>query len=355
MRGWLAGALVLMASPLAAQSVRGRAIDQESRAVIPGALIELRDSAGRTVQRMLTSPTGAYRFVLGRSGRFAMRVAAIGYLPSTAMPIDVSGAGVIVPDIALARAVFTLPDLVAAAKSRACGLQELRNGTFGDVLESAHNALNIVDAAFDARTLRFAVQLIRTTTLFGPEGGSTADTSSTSMASWPIQSTDLDSLRAVGFAREPTEDEPRGLIYYGPDARVLFSDWFLDAHCFSLVIDRSAAAGDSVRMHFEPWHAPKLVDIKGDLVFDRATMSLRRLEFSHVNLPRGFPAGTAGGLVEFDRWPSGLWLPTGWALWGPIEREVTARTSLGGQFMGPRHAVAGRAESRGKVLEVVRR
>ena len=355
MRRWLVVALVVLASPLAAQSVRGRAVDQESHAVIAGALVELRDSVDRPVARMLTSPTGAFLFFLGRSGRFAIRVAAIGYLPSQPVPISVSGAGVTAPDIALSRAVFTLPDLVTAAKSRACGLLELRHGTFGDVLESAHNALNIVDAAFDARTLRFAVQLIRTTTFSGPGGRSFADTSSTSIASWPIQSTDLDSLRTIGFAREPTGDEPRGLIYYGPDARVLFADWFLDSHCFTLKIDHSSAAADSVRMHFEPRHTPTLVDISGDLVFDRATMSLRRLEFTHVNLPRGFPAGVAGGMVEFDRWPSGLWLPTGWALWGPIEREVTAQGVLGGQYMTPRHAVAGRAESRGKVLEVVRR
>jgi hypothetical protein len=350
-----AGALLLLAAPLAAQSVRGRAIDQETRAVIAGALVELRDSADRPVARMLTSPTGAYLFALGRTGRFAVRVAAIGYLPSVPTPIIVSGSGITVPDVALLKAVFTLPDLVTAAKGRACGLLELRHGTFADVLESAHTALNIVDAAFDARTLRFAVQLVRASTIFGPDGGSKADTSIASITSWPIQSTDLDSLRAVGFAREPAEDEPRGLIYYGPDARVLFSDWFLEAHCFTLVIDRSTAGADSVRMHFEPRHAPKLVDISGDMVFDRASMSLRRLEFSHVNLPRGIPEGAAGGLVEFDRWSSGLWLPTGWALWGPIERETMVRASLAGQLMVPRRAVAGRAESRGKVIEVVRR
>ena len=351
----LAGSLLLIAIPLSAQSVRGRAVDQETHAVIAGALVELRDSVDRPVARMLTSPTGAYLFAVGRSGRFAVRVAAIGYVPSQPVPINVSGAGVTVPDVPLLRAVFTLPDLVTAARSRACGLLELRHGTFGDVLESAHNALNIVDAAFDAGTLRFAVQLIRVTTFFGPGGGSFADTSSASIATWPIQSTDLDSLRTAGFAREPGADEPHGLIYYGPDARVLFADWFLDSHCFTLIIDRGTAAADSVRMHFEPRHAPKLVDISGDLVFDRATMSLRRLAFSHVNLPRGISEGAAGGMIEFDRWPSGLWLPTGWALWGPIEREVMVRASLSGNLMVPRRAVAGRAESRGKVIEVVRR
>ncbi len=297
MSRWLAAALVLLATPLAAQSIRGRAIDQESHAVIAGALVELRDSAGLPVARMLTSPSGAYRFVVAHPGRFAIRVAAIGYVPSPPTPISVPDEGTLMPDIALSRAVFTLPDLVTAARSRACGLEELRQGTFGEVLESARNALTIVDAAFDSGTLRFAVQLIRTTTLFGPGGLSMVDTSSAAVTSWPIQSTDLDSLRTVGFAREPGEGEPQGLIYYGPDVRVLFSDWFLNSHCFTLKIDHSSAAADSVRMHFEPWHTPKLVDLSGDLVFDRATMSLRRLEFSHVNLPRGFPNGAAGCMV----------------------------------------------------------
>lgn len=329
-------------------------MDQETHAVIAGALVELRDSVGQPVARMFTSPTGAYLFAVGGSGRFAIRVAAIGYLPSPPTPISVSATGATVPDISLSRAVFTLPDLVTAARRRACGLEELRQGTFGDVLESAHNALTIVDAAFDSRALRFTVQLITIRTIVGPKGGSMADTSNASITSWPIQSTDPDSLRTAGFAREPGVDEPRGLIYYGPDARVLFADWFLDSHCFTLIVDHSGSATDSVRMHFAPRHAPKLVDISGDLVFDRATMSLHRLEFAHVNLPRGILAGAAGGRVVFERWPSGLWLPTAWALWGPIEREVLVRSNGFGQLMVPRRSVAGRAESRGRVLEVIR-
>ncbi len=354
MRAWLAMAFLLPAVPLAAQSVRGRAVDQETQAVIAGALVELRDSVGTPMARMLTSPTGAYFFVVGHSGRYAVRVAAIGYVPSEPAEVSVSASGATVPDVSLVRAVFTLPDLVTAARSRACGLAELQHGTFGDVLESAHNALTIVNAAFDARAMRFAVELIRTRTIFGPKGSSRADTSRASITSWPIESADLDSLRTVGFAREPGADEAPGMIYYGPDARVLFADWFLESHCFTLIVDRSGAATDSVRMHFEPRHSPKLVDIDGDLVFDRATMSLRRLAFSYVNLPRGIPAGAAGGMVEFELWPSGLWLPTAWALWGPIESEGLVRSSGSAELMVPRRTVAGRAESRGKVVEVIR-
>ena len=210
MSKWLAVALALLATPMAAQSIRGRAVDQEAHAVIAGALVELRDSAGRPVARMLTSPSGAYRFMVAHPGRYAVRVAAIGYVPSEPTPVSVPDEGALVPDISLSRMVFTLPDLVTAARSRACGLEELRQGTFGEILESAHNALTIVAAAFDSGTLRFAVQLITTTTRAGPKGATTVDTSDASIASWPIQSADLDSLRTIGFAREPREDEPTG-------------------------------------------------------------------------------------------------------------------------------------------------
>ena len=108
-------------------------------------------------------------------------------------------------------------------------------------------------------------------------------------------------------------------------------------------------------MHFEPRHSPAHVDISGDLVFDRATMSLRRLEFHHVNLPPWIPTGSAGGQVAFVRWPSGLWLPTAWALWGPIEREALVRSNGAGQLMVPRRSVAGRAERQGRVVKVIER
>ena len=51
-----------------------------------------------------------------------------------------------------------------------------------------------------------------------------------------------------GFVRQPPPQEgastaraDAGPIYYGPDARVLFSDWFLASHCFRI---HEAKTGD---------------------------------------------------------------------------------------------------------------
>ncbi len=347
----------LLATPLAAQTVRGRVVDSAAGTPLGGALVELSDSTGHPLMRMLATPRGTFAFLVNGSGRYSLRVAAIGYLPIVGWPLPKATGDITLPDLALNRAVFRLPDLVAAGKTRACGLDELRRGTFAEVLESAHTALQVADAAFDAQTLGFRVQLVRTQSIIGDPHGVTVDTSMAVLSSWPLRSTDLDSLEQVGFAREPTPSEPPGEIYYGPDARVLFSDWFLDSHCFALVVDKRGESADSVRMRFEPRQRPQGVDLDGEMVFDRATMSLRRLEFRHVHLPDWAPTGSAGGSITFDRWPSGLWLPVAWSIRGPI--EATVNVSQPSRELTPRPVLkqtrraAGLATMSGRVLEVI--
>lgn len=346
----------LLATPLAAQTVRGRVVDAAGTP-IGGALVEWSDSVGHPMMRMLATSRGTFAFLVNRAGHYSLRVAAIGYLPVVGRPVAVVATDITLPDIALDRVVFRLPDLVAAGKSKACGLDELRSGTFADVLESAHTALQVADAAFDAQTIGFRVQLVRTTSFIGNPNGSSVDTSIAVLSSWPLRSTDLDSLEQVGFAREPTASEPPGEIYYGPDARVLFSDWFLDSHCFALVVDKRGRSADSVRMRFTPRQKPKRVDLDGEMVFDRATMSLRRLEFRHVHLPDWVPAGSAGGSITFDRWPSGLWLSVAWSIRGPIEAMVNvsqpARERAPRPVLKISRRAAGLATLSGRVLEVI--
>jgi hypothetical protein len=348
--------ILLVAVPsLSAQSVRGRVVDADRHTALSGALVELRDSAGLPLQRMLTTPSGAFAFMVRYPGHYGIRVAAIGFVPTAPRAIAVPDAGINVPDIVLERSVFRLPDLLSAAKSRACGVAELKEGVFAGVLESARNAMQVVDAAFDKGGLGFRVRIIVASTLVGSE--TVADTSTTSLTSWPLESADLDSLRTGGFARDPTTVEKPGMIYYGPDARVLFADWFLEGHCYTLVVDRKGSATDSVHIRFAPREKSDRVDLSGEMVFDRETMSLRRLTFRHVNLPKGMDEGMAGGSVMFDRWPSGLWIPVAWSIWGPIERAIfiPAQPIVGlprsskGQI---RRAIAGMATLSGRVIEV---
>src|SRR4029079_4322130 len=61
------------------------------------------------------------------------------------------------------------------------------------------------------------------------------------LTGWPIQSADPARLRKTAFlqvdgpAPSPLNDRTEtGPTYFGPDARVLFTDWFLGSHCISV-------------------------------------------------------------------------------------------------------------------------
>lgn len=63
------------------------------------------------------------------------------------------------------------------------------------------------------------------------------DTTRESLARWPVESVEPDSLRIRGFVRPLAPIEARqGLTYHGPDAEVLFSPWFLESHCFQSLV-----------------------------------------------------------------------------------------------------------------------
>ena len=139
------------------------------------------------------------------------------------------------------------------------------------------------------------------------------------LARWPIESADPDSLRAWGFVRQPpavergtTVEDELGPTYYAPDARVLFSEWFLASHCFR--VDEDAGLLD---LRFAPERHGDQAAIEGRLLIDRGTMELRRLEFEYVGLPRWVPKGKAGGFVELRRLREGAWVPRAWRLRAP--------------------------------------
>jgi hypothetical protein len=149
--------------------------------------------------------------------------------------------------------------------------------------------------------------------------------------------------------------------------QVMFSDWFLDSHCFT--IDRKLSVGDTVVIRFDPAGKPKHVDVSGNLVLDRASLTLRRFNYAFRNTPDGVPDRSAGGDMFFAELSPGLWVPTDWAIWAPltkVERAifrpgvvVVSRGVRGAMISGasppiqPIVQVVGRKEQRGHVTRVV--
>jgi hypothetical protein len=342
-----------------AQVLRGRVVAAGDARPIPGALVELQDSVGRPLQRALTTTSGTFRFVPGRSGAYRVRVAAIGYTIHPVASITIAGGDAQLPDFQLEAAVAILPDLVAAGKRRMCGLEILDDPLFGRLLEGAKASLAVMEQGIGLGTT-YAVEEVRTRTLTNVKPPrNTADTTRGELTKWPLESVNPALLRAEGFARLLAPEEGKGRVYYGPDLRVLFADWFLESHCFAF--DAKPREGDTrlVRLTYEPKSKGKLVDVAGDLLIDATTLSLRELTFVHRHLPGHIKSGAAGGMVAFANLEDGGWLPVRWRIYGPVESSVTEvrvtrSVSLGARRqsiqMPPRVSVTGSVELVGRVL-----
>lgn len=370
----LAGTLVpfvalLIAGPIAAQGVRGEVIDTVRHTPIVGALVELRSADGGTALQMFTSASGAFVFSTTPSQHYRLRVAAIGYARHPLIDVAASADVIRLTDVVLTPIAVTLPELHAMAGKRACGKSEVTPETFGGLLDGAQTALQVMHATMDSRQMAFEVQLIHTITMRKVRDSSTsADTSRASVHEWPVRSLSLDSLRLVGFARNGTPAEGGGQFFYGPDLEVLFSDWFLEGHCFTL--DKKRSRNDTVVIRFDPAGKSQLVDVRGELVLDRTTLTLERLTYAHRNLPAGIPDGAAGGTMRFRLISDGLWVPSDWAIWAPIVRAarvISRPTTIyvmgrGGrtvaqmappQPQAPVIQVVGRDERRGRLTRVL--
>jgi hypothetical protein len=325
-----------------AQTVRGRVVDAGHHPLI-GALIELRDSSSRSVGIVLTSPTGVFVVDVARPGRYQYRVAAIGFQPRPFSPIVVPPDGLVLPDVILQAMSMRLPDLVAVGRGKFCGKSGIADDVFSRILESAHTALQIIETTINQQTVRFEVARIHTRTLFGAYNNfEIADTVLAPMAVWPVQSIDPDTLRVVGFGRllEPGNENSRE--YYGPDARVLFSDWFLDGHCFTVDKPKKHQPADTLHVRFTPARKTRLIDAAGELVLDAHNLALLQFSFTLTNLPKWMPDDAAGGEMQFSQLTSGLWVTRSWAIWAPI----------GGISPSRRISVAGQIETYGWVARV---
>jgi hypothetical protein len=129
----------------------------------------------------------------------------------------------------------------------------------------------------------------------------------------PFGAADPASLVTLGYVRG---DRTNGWEYFAPDEAVLLSEDFAATHCFKVIRDAKAHAGE-IGVAFSPVPKRKVADIRGVLWIDEKTSELRDVGFVFVN------AGIldkfeAGGSAHFRRVASGAWLVNEWQLRMPL-------------------------------------
>jgi hypothetical protein len=334
LRLWVLPLMLGAAPALTAQEVRGRLVTELDSTPIPQALILLLDETERERSRTAPTPSGGFTLRAPAPGRYHIRVQRIGQRGWQTPAFNVSAGEISNLTLRAPDAPFQLLELEAQSRRPRCGVT-LGDASLGAaVLEAAQTALGLAEAEAARGQRNYVTESYRRTV---PDYGLVNDPEITSgqLSGWPIQSADPDSLRLKGFVQgewpAPNLVGPGspivGPTYYAPDARVLFADWFLETHC--LVLDTITDQPDSRKAlvaRFSPAKGTRAAAaLKGQLLFDRTTMSLRLLSFEFVARPSWARRGSAGGELRFAQLPDGAWVPATWQLRVPLPRLVAHR------------------------------
>jgi hypothetical protein len=314
----------LGAVPLAGQQVRGRLVLQSDGSPVGEALVLLLDEARTEVARTASTASGGFLLAVPRPGSYWVRVQRIGFRAWETNSPTLEAGGTWSPTLTVPDEPYALPELTAYGGKSLCGVAVSGADVMARLLESAQTALGLAEEGATSGGRKFRIQTWRQTVR--PDGTS-LDSAPTivprHMSGWPIQSADPDSLRVWGFERgswpAPRDVVPGpgvGPVFYGPDARVLFTSWFLDAHCFSIAKPRFK--GDSTLVvKFKPAKQAGRAALAGRFEFDLQSVELRTLVFNFVRQPYWVPEGT-GGAMRFVRLSDGAWLPAWWRMRAPV-------------------------------------
>jgi carboxypeptidase family protein len=315
--------------PCLAQAVQGRVLQLPAGMPVAGALVVLVDSAGRDVARAATSASGGYTLAAGSSGSYRIVVRQIGWQAWTSPTFELAPGATHPLLLRIEAEPYTLPTITVEARRPRCGIRLGGDAVVSRLLEVAQTALALAQTTADDGAIGFSSEwyLARYTPALELEDSSSLGVGR--LGRWPVQSALPDTLERWGFVRTDGPDQDwtdvgsaRGPVYYGLDARALFSDWFLASHCFRVEEDE----GGELRVRFEPSRRRGRADVAGMVVLDRASLELRRIEFAYVNLPGWIPRERAGGEVKLRRLHSGAWVPYAWRVRAPVPRLVVGRT-----------------------------
>jgi len=337
--------LLLSATPLTGQSVRGRLSGTEPGSTA-GAIVILLDSTGVEVARALSSPIGSYILTARSNGRYSLKVLRVGFAAWVSAPMSLESGHPVDLSLVLPDEPLVLAELNVES-GNACRNTAEEGGAAATLLEEIGKAVGSAELALKDRELRFQVRkFARRTDL--QNAVQQSDSAFTQINTWPVHSLSPLRLRDHGFiqTREQVDPElveasgPQGLVWFGPDAATLFSAPFIGTHCFRA----RAVPNDTtrVRLVFTVIRGRRTPDIEGELWLDRRTLALEKLEFHYVNVPSGLPRQGPGGRMEFARLPNGIWLVSHWSLRAPIQRY---RNNLP-------DGIAGWSEEGGDIIEI---
>ncbi len=316
---WLTALVALAAlgaRPLGAQVVRGTVTQSPSRAPVVGAVVELvhADSALTRVASALSDGSGTYALRAPGAGRYRVVAKRIGVHRFTSPPFELAVGETRTVEVSLDPVEYQLPTVVVTANS-VCSVNAGERDRVAALWDEARTALDA--AEISQRDRLFTAQVTRYLRELDPKSLKVLRETRSDVrgvVALPFSSLPAESLAVTGYWRDVDSTRTR---YYGPDARILLSDTFLDTHCFRPVRGRDGRSGQ-VGLAFAPTTRGNVPDVVGTLWLDARSFELRAVEFAYDRVRPGVDSARVGGEIQFARLATGAWLVRRWFLRVPM-------------------------------------
>ncbi|HET7461258.1 MAG TPA: carboxypeptidase regulatory-like domain-containing protein [Longimicrobium sp.] len=346
----LALAAALCAAPaLSAQTVRGRFVDPAGQPV-PGGRAVLRDGRGREVAAGMTGADGGFVLRAPAAGRYSLAVERIGYALTTEPAFPLPAAQTVEKRVVANAQRVALQGL--AVRGAQCAPWTGAGPEAASVWEEARKALR---SARENESAEYQYGVRRFWRQLDPAGRTIVADSVAPVEVTrgnPFVSAPADRLAQTGFIESAGSD----LVFHAPDAAVLLSTEFQDAHCFGLREGEDGLIG----LAFAPVAQGDRSDVVGTLWIDRATAELRRVEYRYTRVPgMSEPSDAASGRMDFRRMRDGRWIVSRWSVRmpvivaeaapGAVQVQIENRPTDQGQL---RYRLAAQLEQGGDVLNV---
>ncbi len=312
--------LVLACGALSAQAVRGTLVEEGSGSPVQGTLVVLVDAGGKQVAGALTDAAGAFLLRAPAPGRYGLRAERIGIRGSVSRGLDLAAGETVEQRLAAPAAAFALDGLVVRRERKRCRALPRAGQPAAAVWAEVRKALDV--AAWTGRQRSFSFRIAQHERELDPASLAVFRETTRYLAGTtpnPYETRPPEELAERGYVQSRGDTT----VFFAPDAGVLLSDPFLDAHCFWLEPGGPAEPG-LVGLAFEPTRATAEKGIRGVLWVDRRTGLLRHLDFRYPSPELAGPTGQLGGRVEFEALPGGAWVVRRWHIRMPrVGQRVT--------------------------------
>jgi hypothetical protein len=336
---------LLSASSAWAQTIRGLLVEEGSETPVGGVFVVMLSEAGLEVDRVLTDDRGRFSVIARGPGSYSLRTERIGYASTETPLIELDVAAV--HELRLEVPVEAIELIgVRVEAERRCVVRPEEGVETARIWGEAEKALSATRWTGEQRLFVFETESYEQ--VRSPQ--TLVVLSEASEKVWrtvakPFITPPAEQLVELGFVRTTAEDST---YYYAPDAEVMLSDAFLDAHCFRVRLGDDQETG-LVGLAFEPVPGSHMTDVKGVLWLDEETAALRFLEYSYTGLDVDFSTEHFGGRLEFEQLPTGAWIIRNWWIRGPIVRRggvghlqterLAAVKQVGGRVISLRPAI----------------